>query len=188
MDDIWIYGYGSLMWRPGFDYVEARPALLRGYHRALCVYSVRYRGTRALPGLVLGLDHGGACAGMAFRVAGQDAEQVLSYLDQRETPTDAYRRRLVAVAAAGERVRAYAYIVNRDSPQYTGRLSADQTVALIVQGEGQMGRCLDYVENTVRHLELLGYGDGHLHDLLARALRQCGAGRPTENSAHAQRE
>ena len=91
--DIWVFGYGSLMWRPDFPHVETRPARLRGYHRALCVLSTRYRGTKARPGLVLGLDRGGSCVGRAFRVAARDADRVLAILHEREMLNRVYNPR-----------------------------------------------------------------------------------------------
>ncbi len=164
--DIWVFGYGSLMWQPGFDHLDAEPALLRGYHRAFCVYSRIYRGTAERPGLVLGLDYGGSCRGVAFRVHAERAGEVLDTLHEREMPTDSYRPRLLPVRTAHAAVRATAYVVNRHSRDYVGKLGLARTVALVRQGEGTMGRCRDYLERTVHHLERMGHRDLEIHRLL----------------------
>jgi cation transport protein ChaC len=171
--DIWVFGYGSLMWNPGFAHAASAPALLRGYHRSFCVYSHHYRGTPDRPGLVLGLERGGACRGVAFRVAAARAAEVLAYLDAREIPHEVYRRRLVAVelhptGKAARRVRAHTYVVRRDHVQYAGRLPVERCVELFLQGVGRSGPAHAYLENTVTHLEDLGFRDPRLHDLLAR--------------------
>src|SRR3546814_18492414 len=110
------------MWNPGFDFLEKRPALLRGYHRAFCIYSEHYRGTRERPGLVLGLDRGGSCRGIAFRVAQAAAREVLGYLWDREMVTSVYAPRTVALWVGGRRIGAEAFVVAREHAQYAGRL------------------------------------------------------------------
>ena len=167
--DIWVFGYGSLMWRPGFPFREMRPALLRGYHRALCVYSHVYRGTPDRPGLVLGLDRGGSCRGYAFRVAATDAAAVLAYLDERELPTDVYQRRRLPVWLPRRRILCWTYVVRRCHAQYAGGLPMERLVELVLQGKGRAGTALDYLENTVRHLDELGLAEGRLHALLREA-------------------
>ncbi len=165
-DDIWVFGYGSLMWRPDFPYRAAEPALLRGYHRAFCVYSVRYRGTFERPGLVLGLDRGGSCRGRAFRVAAADAGGVLAYLNERELVTGVYHRRIVPVELATARVEAYTYVVDRCHAQYAAKLSLGECAAVIHGGQGVAGDNREYLENTVAHLDELGIADGPLHEVL----------------------
>lgn len=172
--DMWIFGYGSLMWDPGFAYCEARPGLLRGYHRRFCVYSHRYRGTPERPGLVLGLDRGGACRGIAFRVPAVDVEAALHYLWEREMSARTYRLAALAVGTPGGAVRAHAFVVDRAHPSYAGRLSLDETARLILQGVGGRGPCRQYLENTVRQLEELGVIDGPLHRLEARVKELAG--------------
>ena len=121
--DLWVFGYGSLMWRPGFPFVESGPGRLRGYHRSLCVLSHVHRGTPERPGLVLGLDRGGSCRGMAFRVAGPDAASTLAYLREREQVTAVYVERVLGVTLDdGRRIAAVTYLVDRRHPQYAGRL------------------------------------------------------------------
>jgi cation transport protein ChaC len=166
--DIWIFAYGSLMWDPGFPFQEARPALLRGYHRAFCLYSHLYRGTPDKPGLVLGLDAGGMCRGIAYRVAGRHVSRVMKYLWEREMPNQTYTCRQIAIRVASRRVRAWAFVVRREQPQYVPKLSIARTIELICQGHGQRGACAVYLENTVRHLDALGIPDRSLHTILAR--------------------
>ncbi|MEE8549574.1 MAG: gamma-glutamylcyclotransferase [Alphaproteobacteria bacterium] len=172
--EVWIFAYGSLMWDPGFAYLEAAPALLRGYHRAFCIYSFVYRGTEARPGLVLGLDRGGACKGMAFRIAAAEGAGVLDYLDAREKVTDVYVRRAVPItvgaaliSAGGRKVTAHTYVADRGHHQYAGKQTLKDAAALIAQGTGVGGSNRDYLESTVKNLDALGITDGPLHQLHA---------------------
>lgn len=164
--DVWIFAYGSLMWDPGFRFEEARPALLRGYHRAFCLYSHRYRGTPEKPGLVLGLDAGGACRGIAYRVHARDAAKVMDYLWEREMLNRAYECKELKIHLAGRVETARAFVVRRHHQQYAGKLPLERAVELICQGEGQRGACYSYLENTVEHLDRLGIPDRQLHTLL----------------------
>jgi cation transport protein ChaC len=164
--DLWLFAYGSLIWDPGFPFEEARPARLAGYHRDFCLYSMRYRGTPERPGLVLGLDRGGVCRGIAYRVAGANITGVMDYLWQREMLNNSYHCRDVAITIATGRVRARTFVIDRAHPNYTGKLSLERTAELIVQGHGQRGSNRAYLENTVRHLDQLGIPDRRLHALL----------------------
>ena len=169
-NDFWVFGYGSLMWRPGFDYVEAHPALLRGYHRALCVRSVVYRGTPERPGLVLGLERGGSCRGRAFRIADERVDHVVKYLDDREQIHGVYAPKYLTVTLDdGRRVKAYLFVARRDHVQYAGRLSPEDCAERLLRGHGKSGSGLDYLRKTVRHLDDLGIADGPLHEILAIA-------------------
>jgi cation transport protein ChaC len=172
--DFWVFAYGSLMWRPGFEYVEARSALLHGYHREFCVYSHRHRGTPQKPGLVLGLDRGGCCRGLAFRVAAAEVEAVMRYLAEREMVNNTYEPRTVPAETEVGRLPVYAFVVRRDHPQYAGKLAVAEAAALIVQGEGISGLNRDYLINTVRRLESLGFIDKRLHALLTEVKRMTG--------------
>ncbi len=169
--EVWVFAYGSLMWDPGFAYLEAAPALLRGYHRAFCIYSHVYRGTEARPGLVLGLDRGGACRGMAYRIAAAKRAGVLDYLDARERVTDVYLRRTVPITVGGLpgglKVKAETYVADRGHYQYAGKQTLKDAAALIAQGSGTGGSNRDYLESTVNHLDELGITDGALHQLHA---------------------
>jgi cation transport protein ChaC len=172
-EDLWVFGYGSLLWRPGFSFLERVPARLIGAHRALCVYSFVHRGTPERPGLVLGLDRGGTCRGIAFRVAAADRATTLAYLRAREQVTNIYRESLRSVWLHGEpeqRVQALCYMVDRGHPQYAGRLSLAQQLHYVRQGHGQSGPNRDYVLETVTALEALGYRESELH-LLAQRLK-----------------
>jgi cation transport protein ChaC len=167
---LWVFGYGSLMWRPGFPYVTAHPAVLRGWHRALCVYSWHHRGTRERPGLVLGLDRGGACRGVAFRIAAAEAEAVRAYLIAREQVTMVY----VEIAARarlddGRTVRVMTFSADRAHPQYAGRLDVAAQIDLVRDAQGVSGRNVDYLANTLRHLAEIGVRDTGLV-ALGRAL------------------
>jgi cation transport protein ChaC len=168
--DLWVFGYGSLMWRPGFDFIEQVPARLIGEHRALCVYSFVHRGTPEKPGLVLGLDRGGACRGIAFRVAEKHRAATVNYLREREQVTSVYREVMRSVwleNSARQRVSALAYVVDRGHVQYAGRLSLAQQLHHVQQGHGQSGANRDYVLATVGAIEAEGFRDQPLHRLAA---------------------
>jgi glutathione-specific gamma-glutamylcyclotransferase len=167
---VWIFAYGSLMWRPGFDHELVLDARLHGYHRALCVYSWVHRGTRERPGLVLGLDRGGSCRGRALAIAREREAEVLAYLDARELVTDVYQRRRLPVTTAKGRFAAWCYTVRQDHAQYAGKLAEDRVVELVRHGAGRSGRCCDYVVSTVSHLEQMGIADGPLHALARRLI------------------
>jgi cation transport protein ChaC len=169
--ELWVFGYGSLMWRPGFDVLERVPARLRGLHRALCVYSFYHRGSPERPGLVLGLDRGGMCRGIAYRVAAAARAKTIAYLRGREQVTAVYReamRRIELEDAARRQVRALCYIVDRGHVQYAGRLSLAERLHYVRQGHGHSGADRDYVLEAVRALEALGYRETDLHRLAER--------------------
>jgi glutathione-specific gamma-glutamylcyclotransferase len=171
--DLWVFAYGSLMWRPGFDFVERLPARVIGAHRSLCVLSYRHRGTPERPGLVLGLDRGGTCRGIAYRIAESKRAATITYLREREQVTKVYRESLRAVWLLGDperQVQALCYMVDRAHPQYAGRLSLDQQLHHVRQGHGHSGANRDYVISTVQELEALGFRDANLH-LLAERLK-----------------
>ena len=165
---LWVFGYGSLMWDPGFPFVEQQTALLRGYHRSFCVYSLRYRGTPEAPGLVLGLDRGGSCRGIAYRIADADRDDVLAYLWEREMFTRTYQPRRVTVSldSAGS-IEALTFVVDREHRQYAGKLPTLEIAQLIAAGQGTRGRNRDYLLNTVRHLHELGLSSPPLTHLAA---------------------
>jgi cation transport protein ChaC len=172
-EDFWVFGYGSLMWRPDFPHKRIEPALLYGYHRAFCIQSFHYRGTREQPGLVLGLARGGSCLGRALLVDAADGDFVANYLHEREMITGVYIPRwfdvrIGADPARGERVRAVAYIGDPDHEQFCGGLSEESLAAIIARGVGISGPNVDYLEATVRHLDELGIRENGLHRILRR--------------------
>jgi cation transport protein ChaC len=167
-EDLWVFGYGSLMWQPGFEFVEQVPARLIGEHRALCVYSFDHRGTPEKPGLVLGLDRGGACRGIAFRVAARRRSDTVNYLRGREQTTHVYREVMRSVwleNEARQRVSALAYVVDRGHVQYAGRLALAEQLRYVRQGHGRSGNNRDYVLSTVKSIEAQGFRDPQLHHL-----------------------
>ena len=167
--DLWIFGYGSLMWRPGFAHLEAVRARVTGYSRHFCVTSVHHRGSAARPGLVLGLDRGGVCEGVAYRVAAHDAAKVLGYLRAREQVNGVYREALIAAELHGgeaRTVRAVTYLVERAHPSYAGRLPLSTQARLICGARGLSGVNIDYVINTLRHLAELRIREPELERLM----------------------
>jgi cation transport protein ChaC len=171
-EDLWVFAYGSLMWRPDFPFVDRVESRLVGAHRALCVYSFVHRGTPERPGLVLGLDHGGTCRGIAYRVPAAERTSTIAYLRAREQVTSVYLERMRPIRIEREpqpRVAALCYMVDRGHVQYAGRLTLEQQLHHVRQGHGQSGANRDYVIATVRALEELGYRETALH-LLAQRL------------------
>ncbi len=169
MGDFWVFGYGSLIWNPGFAHIETQRAHLFGYRRALCIRSWVHRGTKERPGLVLGLDHGGSCTGLAFRVPGELRGEVISYLRARELVTNVYRERELSVRLAnGERTMAIGYVVDRTHDQYAGSLHVEEAVRGVSGAVGQSGRNEDYVISTVEHLQALGIRDHWLESVANR--------------------
>ncbi len=170
MAELWVFGYGSLMWRPDFGYAERAPAALIGAHRSLCIYSFHHRGTHEHPGLVLGLDEGGACRGVAFRVASDKRDATIAYLREREQITEVYVEAVRPVSlldGSGRELEALCYVVDRAHPQYAGRLSTEAQARLVRSAVGGSGTNIDYVLNTVRHLEEAGIHDAELMALAA---------------------
>ena len=175
----WIFAYGSLMWDPGFPHLEARAARLMGYHRAFCLYSEHYRGTPERPGLVLGLDRGGSCLGRAYLIAAGQGAEVARYLDEREMLGGAYDPRWVEVRLEqGGRVPAYAYVINRACPNYAGRLDLDRIAEVILHAAGTRGSNVEYLANTVRHLDELGIEESALHEVLEKVQRRLAPAAP----------
>jgi cation transport protein ChaC len=175
---VWIFAYGSLLWEPVFEYVEAEPALLRGWHRSCCLYSFDYRGTPAQPGLVLGLDAGGSCRGIAFRLAPDGLAGSLERLWRREmTVPPVYDLRRLPIATKRGTLLALAFTVRRDRSDYAGRLPLDIAARLIAQASGRRGSCRDYLDKTLAHLAAHGIADVPLRRLADRVAAITAEGR-----------
>lgn len=166
---IWIFGYGSLIWNPGFEFEAKQRATLTGFNRAFCLWSVHYRGNEAQPGLVLGLDpaQGARCEGVAYFVAAKTAEKVHLYLRERELVSYAYHERLETLKLEdGQQVQALCYIVDPEHIQYAGGLSLNAQAKVIKTAKGSAGENLEYLHNTAAHLEALGIDDPDMRSLL----------------------
>lgn len=172
MNDFWVFGYGSLMWRPGFAHVETARARLHGYRRSLCIYSHVHRGTPDHPGLVLGLDTGGSCLGIAFRVPGEMTDEVMIYLREREMSNRVYHEKWLRLRLAdGRDVKAVTYVADRAHIQYAGSLKAEEAAAIVASARGDSGANIDYVSNTIEHLRNMRVRDHaleHVNELIGR--------------------
>lgn len=165
----WVFGYGSLMWRPGFAFLERRAAVLRGSRRAFCIYSVHHRGTPERPGLVLGLSPGGSVRGAAYRVEPEAWADTHAYLIEREQPTETYvEARRVVRLDDGRQVEALCFLSDRAHPQWAGDLSPERQAELIAGATGLSGRNVDYLRDLVEHLRAEGVRDRDMEALLAR--------------------
>jgi cation transport protein ChaC len=176
--DRWVFGYGSLMWRPGFAYQERRPAIAHGRRRAFCIYSVHHRGTPERRGLVLGLAPGGATRGAAYRVASDDWPAVYAYLQEREQPTETYFEAWAHVRLdTGVLVEALVFLSDRTHPQWAGDLTLEEQARLIAGATGLSGRNVDYLRDLVVHLREEGVADRTMQRLLTRVeALEAGAG------------
>ena len=164
----WVFGYGSLMWRPGFAFLDRHRAVLHGRRRAFCIYSVHHRGTPARPGLVLGLAPGGAVRGAAYRIAEAEWASTHAYLTEREQPTETYIERTASVRLAdGRRIAATVYLSDTGHPQWAGVLTLTAQANLIAGAAGLSGRNVDYLRDLVVHLAEEGIRDPGMERLLS---------------------
>ncbi|MBR0554243.1 gamma-glutamylcyclotransferase [Ciceribacter sp. L1K23] len=169
MDEFWVFGYGSLMWNPGFDYEVRSQARAFGFRRSLCVRSWVHRGTEQKPGLVLGLDRGGSCHGVAFRISPEHWLSTVDYLRERELVTKVYVERFVPVRlSGGSTVRALTYVVDRSHRQYAGAITVTEAADVVRDAIGRSGPNHVYVENTVAHLREMGIRDHWLEEVASR--------------------
>jgi cation transport protein ChaC len=175
--DFWVFGYGSLMWRPGFAHAEVHRARIHGYRRALCVYCCEHRGTRERPGLVFGLDKGGSVVGRAFRVAAEARAPTIAQLRARELAGGAYRERILqARLGCGTEIPVLCYTADRGHERYAGGLSPSAAARIVAEATGRSGANTDYMLNTVRLLNRLGITDPWLSDVARRLAGQREAG------------
>lgn len=166
--DVWLFGYGSLIWNPMIHFVEQRVASVAGYHRRFCLWTHLGRGSPRAPGLILGLERGGACRGVAFRITESLAQAELELVWQREMVTNAYCPRWLRIATSEGRGWAIAFVINARHERYAGALPEDQIVASIARAHGALGPCATYLFKTAAHLEALGLQDRRLFRLRDR--------------------
>lgn len=160
--DVWVFGYGSLMWNPAFLFAERQLGTVRGYHRRFCLWLSRGRGSPDCPGLMLALDRGGTCRGIAFRIPAAQVRDELLLVWRREMLSGAYLARWVTVATENGPVRAVTFVVNQRHARYAGKLSETETAERIMAAAGELGSCLDYFDRTVRILRTLQVNDAAL--------------------------
>ncbi len=172
--DVWLFAYGSLMWRPVCPDEERRPALLRGHHRQFCLWVRRFRGTPERPGLMLALDRGGQCHGLALRLPAKSMEQDLDKLLRREiiTKPNAYLPRWLKLRTAMGPLNALGFVINRDCPRYTGTLAESKVAEILAGAVGHVGSGAEYLMRTVAHLEELGLRDRQLWRLQALVAKE----------------
>lgn len=163
--DLWVFAYGSLMWKPDFPHIAAESAMLYGYHRDFCIRSIVHRGTVEKPGLVLGLTRGGSCRGIAFRVASHDVMAALAILDAREMVTNVYVPKLLPVHLTTTKVFARCYVSDTRHRQYAGQMDMDQQADAIRHAHGQSGANIDYLARTLAHLKDMEIEDKRLFAL-----------------------
>ncbi|MCI2809283.1 gamma-glutamylcyclotransferase [Eoetvoesiella caeni] len=171
-DDIWVFGYGSLVWRPEFDFLEQRLARVNGYHRSLCLWSRINRGTPEQPGLVFGLDVGGSCRGMAYRIASHQVTDILQELWKREMPSAAYIPKWLNCRTGQGTIRALVFTMDRGKDAYVRGLDKDQLLAIVQRAHGIYGPCAEYVLETAQALRQAGIHDRKLDALIEQLSTQ----------------
>lgn len=186
---LWVFAYGSLIWKPELDYDLRVPARVHGYHRKLCLRSIRYRGTLDCPGIVAGLDRGGSCLGVAYRVPAAAVHRQFEALWEREMFMGSYQPRWLHCHRGGQsgghaggrgaRLSALAFVVRHDAPNYCGRLPEAQLIDILRRACGHYGSSLDYLQRTVTALHEAGLRDPHLERLARLALAPMGDPAPT---------
>jgi len=164
--DVWVFGYGSLMWNPDFKLAEKRTGIVIGYHRSLCLKSMVYRGTPDYHGLVFGLDKGDSCQGMAYRIAEENIHSEMEKIWKREMFAGTYIPTWVNVTTKQGSISAVTFVINHEHEHYIPDLELEEIAERVVRAEGTCGSCHDYVQNTVKSLNILGLRDLELEQLL----------------------
>jgi glutathione-specific gamma-glutamylcyclotransferase len=182
--DVWVFAYGSLIWNPTFAHVERRIGRIRGYHRRFCLRADVGRGSPERPGLFLGLDRGGQSSGVVFRIAAADAPHELMLLWRRELITNSYFPRWVRTQTAEGPVHAIAMVINHANARYAGAWPEERVVEAIATAEGRLGRCSDYLFNTLDHLTEMGIRDRMLERMAAAVRRYQAVNRGETNRPH----
>ena len=166
MGDFWVFGYGSLIWNPGFEVLERQKANLHGLHRSLCLNSWVHRGTKQNPGLIFGLNTGGMCVGIAMKASGENREPIIEYLRERELVTDVYLEIWADIELEdGTKTKAITYKVDVTHEQYVGTLPINEQLALVSSAKGKSGTNIDYIKNTARALREADIHDAQLEEL-----------------------
>lgn len=163
--DLWVFGYGSLIWNPAIHFEESRKARLYGYHRRFCLHLTIGRGSPENPGLMLALDRGGSCTGIAFRIKAEDVESETRILWMREMISGAYKPVWTSIWLAEKKIKGFTFVVNRQHPRYLGALNGADTVQGLKRGKGYLGSCSEYLGNTVAGLKKIGIRDRYLDSL-----------------------
>jgi len=167
-DDLWVFGYGSLIWNPAFYFEESQTARLYGYHRSFCLHLTIGRGSHEKPGLMLALDHGGSCNGIAFRIAAEKVDAETEILWMREMISGAYLPRIVNLKMKDKTAQGLVFVINREHSRYRENLNLDKKAEMIANGEGILGTCREYLENTIKDLDQIQVKDQYLHKLLQK--------------------
>lgn len=186
-DDLWLFAYGSLIWNPVLSYEARQVVTVHGYHRSMCLWSRINRGTAEQPGIVLGLDYGGRCAGVAYKIPGHIAEAELRLLWRREMLLGSYTPRWVSATHGTQRLRALAFVVDRARAGYAGRLPPQQMVEVLCRATGKLGSALDYLRFTIDGLAANGIRDANLLQLDGLIRTHLGEEQPAKTSATLQR-
>ena len=168
-EDVWLFGYGSLIWNPAINFSERAPMVVCGYHRKFCLETYMGRGSKDAPGLMLGLDVGGSCRGMGYKLSPDQAFQELEIIWKREMVTESYLPRWLFAKTGGKNVRAIGFIVNRNTDRYVGKIDENKVAQYIAQASGFLGTCLEYLDNTADHLTQSGMPDKYLNRIQALA-------------------
>ena len=185
---VWLFAYGSLIWNPAFHFSDRRIATIYGHHRRFCLWTHLGRGCPERPGLVLGLERGGSCRGVAYRVAPEIAREELGIVWRREMVSGAYLPRWITARTERGPVRAIGFVINHAHERYARYLPDQRVAEVIATAEGRLGPCADYLVNTVDHLAELGIHDAPLERLRARVLALRAAASPSAGPTHFPRE